>query len=453
MDDGRASESAWLGISQYQPRDPFRRFHIRKQRWSAMVCHRRAGKTVACVADLVLDAKFTKKQDARFAYVAPQFNQAKDVAWMYVKRLTADIPGVELNESELRADFPNGARVRLYGADNPDRLRGLYLDGCILDEFADMRPSVWGAIVRPMLMDRRGWAAFIGTPKGRNSFFEVYDRAKNDPDWFALLLRASESGLINQEEIEAARKELTPEQFEQELECSFEAAITGAYWGKELAQAERDGRIADVPYEPELPVHVSWDLGIGDSTALWFWQIVGSEIRVIDAYENHGYGLPHYASVLASKGYRYGYDWVPHDAKVKELGTGRTRVETLISLGRKPRLVPNHKVMDGINAVRMLLPRMWFDEAKCADGLEACRQYQAEFDEKLRTFKDNPRHDWCSHFADSLRYLAMAYREIRAEPQKEPGRILQIGDQPPPNQVNLEDLWRHNERKVRKRGY
>lgn len=389
-----------------------------------MVCHRRAGKTVGCVADLVLDAKHTKKQDARFAYVAPHFNQAKDVAWMYVKRLTADIPGVQLNESELRADFPNGARVRLYGADNPDRLRGLYLDGCILDEYADMRPSVWGEIIRPMLMDRKGWAAFIGSPKGRNEFFRVYERAKNDADWFALLLRASESGLISYEEIEDARKELTPEQFEQELECSFEAAIMGAYWGKELAQADRDGRICEVPHDPLLPTHTAWDLGIGDSTAIWFFQVVGSEVRVIDHYENHGQGLPHYASVLFAKGYKYGDHWVPHDARVKELGTGRTRVETLISLKLPPRIVPDHKVMDGINAVRKTLPSVWFDSFKCADGIEALRQYQADYDEKLRTFKDIPRHDWASHTSDAMRYLAIAYREIKAPPAPVPKPVL-----------------------------
>lgn len=423
MDDRGSSESSWLGIGQYWPREPFRKFHIRKQRWAVMVCHRRAGKTVGCVADLVLDAKFTKKQDARFAYVAPQFNQAKDVAWLYVKRLTADVPGVQLNESELRADFPNGARVRLYGADNPDRLRGLYLDGVILDEFADMRPSVWGEIIRPMLMDRKGWAAFIGTPKGRNTFYQIYDRARNDAEWFDMLLRSSESGLISSDEIEAARKELTPEQFEQELECSFEAAILGAYWGKELSAAEREGRITDVPYEPSLPVHTVWDLGIGDSTAIWFFQVSGKEVRVIDHYENHGYGLSHYAAVLASRPYLYEHDWVPHDAKVKELGTGRTRIETLLSLKRKPRLVPDHKVMDGINAARLTIPNMWFDRFRCADGLEALRQYQADYDEKLRTFKDAPRHDWASHSADAFRYLAMAYREIKPTPPPKPTTI------------------------------
>ena len=329
MDDRSSSESAWLGLSEYWPREPFRQFHIRTQRWAVMVAHRRAGKTVGCVADLVLDAKHTKKQEARFGYVAPLFNQAKDIAWPYVKRLTADIPGVSLHEGELRADLPNGARVRIYGADNPDRLRGGYFDGVILDEYADMRPSVWGEVIRPMLMDRNGWAAFIGTPKGRNEFFRVYERASADPKWFTLLLKASQSGLISPEEIEGAREELTPEQFEQELECSFEAAILGAYYGKELAQAERDGRITRIEFDPLLPTHTAWDLGIGDSTAIWFFQVVGNEVRVIDHYENHGQNLAHYVAEINARGYSGGNDWVPHDARVKELGTGRTRVDRL----------------------------------------------------------------------------------------------------------------------------
>jgi phage terminase large subunit len=436
----------WIGISQYRPRRAFEAFHKRNTRWGVMVVHRRAGKTVASVADLVMEGLFTKKQDARLAYIAPLFNQAKDIAWLYLKRLTADIPGVEVNESELRVDIPNAgrssSRIRLYGADNPDRLRGLYLDAVIFDEFADMRPSVWGEVVRPMLMDRKGWAVFLGTPKGRNNLFQMYEKALQDEDWFVLRLRASESGLLDPTEIDAARKELTPEQFEQELETSFEAAITGSYWGKELAAAEREGRITSVPYEPALPVHTSWDLGIGDSTAIWFWQVNGSEVRVIDHYENHGQALSHYASVLASKPYSYGDDWVPHDARVKELGTGRTRVETLMSLGRSPKVVPAHKIMDGINAVRLTLPRMWFDKYHCADGLEALRQYQAEFDEKARTFKDSPKHDWTSHTSDAMRYLAIAYREIKAPPPAPKPRL-------PSDPMTMAELEKFYERKNR----
>ena len=339
--------------------------------------------------------------------------------------------GAEANESELRVDYPNGGQVRLYGGDNADALRGIYLDGVVLDEFADMDPRVWSTVIRPALTDRGGWAVFIGTPKGRNEFFQVYKRAQDDPEWMALELKASETGLVSDHELILARRDMTPEQYAQEFECSFDAAIMGAYFGKEIAEAERAGRIKTIDYDPALPVHTAWDLGIGDSTAIWFFQIAGAEIRVIDHYENHGHALGHYAAVLASKPYRYGTDWVPHDAKVKELGTGRTRVETLIELKRNPRVVPMHKLMDGINAARLTIGRTWFDETRCAEGLEALRQYRADFDEKTRAYKDMPRHDWTSHSADAFRYLAMAWREVVA-PAREPPK-----PKPLPGQVYL----------------
>ena len=398
---------------RYAARPAFVPFHERRDRWSCIVAHRRAGKTVACVADLVLGALQTSKPNARYAYIAPLYVQAKDVAWAYVRQFAGSVPGASFNEAELRADLPNGSRIRLYGADNYDRLRGLYLDGVVLDEYADMPPAAWGEVIRPALADRQGWAVFIGTPKGRNAFFDVYERSKVEPDWFALMLRASETGLLPESELAAARAEMTPEQYAQEFECSFEAAIMGAYYGREMAEAEMAGRITAVTYEPALDVHTAWDLGMGDSTSIWFWQIAGGEIRVIDHYEAHGQALPHYAAVLASKPYRYGWDYVPHDARVRELGTGRTRVETLRSLGRKPRLVPGHEVMDGINAARLTIPRCWFDADACRDGLEALRQYRADFDDKARVFRDKPKHDWTSHTADAFRYLAMAWREAR----------------------------------------
>lgn len=387
------------------------------KRWSIIVAHRRAGKTVGCVQKTIKSALECTLVSPRFGYVAPLYRQAKDVAWTYLKRMTLPLGAVP-NESELRVDLPGDRRIRLYGADNPDSLRGIYLDGVVMDEYADMRPSVWGEIVRPMLADRSGWAAFIGTPKGRNEFYQLWRQAQDDPEtWYAAMLRASETGLLSQSELDDARRTMTPEQYEQEFECSFEAAILGAFFGREIAEAERAGRITEVPYEPELPVHTVWDLGIGDATAIWFFQVVGQEIRVIDHYENVGHGLKHYATELDSRPYEYGLDYVPHDARVKELGTGRTRVETLIGLGRKPQLVPNHKIMDGINAARITIPVCWFDRDKCSDGLEALRQYRAEFDEKLRTFKDAPRHDWASHSADAFRYLAMAYREMAPAPE------------------------------------
>lgn len=395
-------------------------YHNRTERWACIVAHRRCGKTVACVNDTIRRAVTCPLEHGRYAYVAPYLAQAKEAAWEYLKRYAQPILA-DKNESELWVETLNGARIRIHGADNPDRLRGAYLDGVVLDEYADMRPSVWGEVIRPMLADRQGWATFIGTPKGRNEFWQVHDRAQGAPDWFSAVYRASETGILRSTELSAARQDMTPEQYEQEFECSFEAAIVGAYFGKEIAEAERMGRICDLPYEPSLPVHTAWDLGVGDSTAIWCFQVVGSEIRIIDHYENHGQGLPHYAAVLASRPYRYGDDWVPHDARVKELGTGRTRMETLIQLGRNPRVVPAHTVHDGINAARVSLDVCWFDRNRCADGIEALRQYRAEFDEKTKAFKDQPRHDWASHTADAFRYLCMAWREMTGtETPKDP---------------------------------
>lgn len=427
----------------YGPRKVFVPYHTRQQRWGALVAHRRCGKTVACINDLIAKALQCPFPHGRYAYVAPFLAQAKEVAWEYLKRFSLPAQA-DKNEAELWVELANGARIRVHGADNPDRLRGAYLDGVVLDEYADMRPSVWGEVIRPMLADRKGWATFIGTPKGRNEFFRITQRAAEAGDWYYVNLKASETGILDAEELAEARLDMTPEQYAQEFECSFEAAILGAYYGKEIAEAERAGRVTELSFEPTLPVHTVWDLGKGANMAIWLWQISGGEIRVVDHIEgSHDQTIPDLVKVLNRIECKWGDDWVPHDAKVLELGTGRTRVETLKSLGRKPRLVPDHHVMDGINAARLTFARCWFDEERCSEGLEALRQYKADYDEKLRTFKNEPRHDWASHSADAFRYLAMAYREIVAQPEKEKGRFLGVGDI---NQVTLNDLWDLNQR-------
>ena len=415
---------------------------MRKERWACLVAHRRAGKTVACVADLIDAALRCQNPDPRFAYVAPFYVQAKDVAWGYLKRFTAPIDGVKFNEAELRVDLPNGARIRLYGADNYDRMRGVYLDGVVLDEYADMPPAAWTEVIRPALADREGWAVFIGTPKGRNEFFRIWELAQNDPSWFAMMLRASESGLVKQTELDDAAKDMTPEQYAQEFECSFDAAILGAYYGSDIARAEREGRVGMFPLDPLLPVHTAWDLGIGDSTAIWLWQAAPDGLRVIGHIEDHGKALPHYVGELSALGYRYGLDFVPHDAKARELGTGRTRVETLIGLGRKPQLVPAHTVEDGINALRVMFPRIRFDAEATKHGLEALRQYRTDFDEKTKAFKNTPRHDWTSHSADAARYMAIAYRDMVAPPKpiKKPqplGSVILHGPPEAPRGVRI----------------
>lgn len=416
----------------YAPRGVFLPYHKRTQRWACIVAHRRCGKTVACVNDLIKRAVMLPVPHGRFGYVAPFLAQAKEVAWDYLKRFAQPITA-DKNEGELWVELINGARIRIHGADNPDRLRGPYLDGVVLDEYADMRPSVWGEVIRPMLADRRGWATFIGTPKGRNEFFEVYDNAVALPaEWYSARLLASQTGILDATELEEARRDMTPEQYEQEFECSFEAAILGAYFGREIAQAERDGRIRSIDHDENLPVHTAWDLGKGANMAVWFFQVAGGEVRVIDHHEgSHDDGIPDVVRVLNAKPYRYGDDWVPHDAKAVEIGTGRTRVETMISLKRTPRLVPDHSVMDGINAARLTLAKVWFDRDKCRDGIEALRQYKADFDEKTKAFRDNPRHDWSSHSADAFRYLCMAWRQKIATVEK-PKRVLMPGQVPLP---------------------
>jgi len=407
----------------YEARPQFAAFHRRKQRWACIVAHRRAGKSVACIMDLIDAALRCKKPDARFGYLAPTYTQAKDVVWNYLKQFTHMIPGTELRESDLSAILPNGSRVRLYGSDNYDRLRGIYLDGVVLDEFADMAPGAWSQVIRPALSDRQGWATFIGTPKGRNGFWEVFDNARRDPEWFTLELRASKTGLIPDHELDSARRDMTPEAYAQEFECSFDAAILGSYFGKELAEAETAGRITKVAYDPILPVYTAWDLGIGDSTAIWFFQISRDGVRVIDHYEASGHGLPHYAAVLASRGYRYETEYLPHDAQARQLGSGRSLRETLAALtNRQPRILPQQNVMDGINAARVTLGSCWFDAERCHDGLEALRAYRADYDERRKAFTDRPRHDWSSHSADSFRYLSMAWREMEPIKPPEPKR-------------------------------
>jgi len=401
----------------YAPRAPFVAFHTRTARWSAIAAHRRAGKTVACVADLVDSALRHTGVDPRFAYVAPTYSQAKDIAWGYLKRFTTAIPGVSVSESELSVTLPNGGRIRLYGAENYDRMRGLYLDGVILDEYALIDPRAWPEVIRPALSDRRGWAVFMGTPKGQNDFYAKVQEARREEGWFHLVLKSSESGLLPADELADARRSMSQEQFDQEYECSFEAAVPGAYYGKLMRAADDEGRIGRVPHDPAMQVETWWDLGVGDATTVWFVQRApGGEVRVIDYYEAQGEGLPHYVRMLAAKPYSYARHIAPHDIEVRELGSGKSRREMADDLGLRFDVAPKLSVEDGIEAVRMLIPRCVFDAERCKPGIEALKWYQAEYNDKMKTFKLTPRHDWASHGADAFRYGALAPAPARFAP-------------------------------------
>jgi phage terminase large subunit len=398
-------------VIPYKPREAFRGFHARTERFACIVAHRRAGKTVSALNDLIRSALTIPLKDVRVAYIAPYYRQAKAVAWDYVKQFTQPIPGVAINESELRVDFPNGARLRLFGADNYDAMRGLYFDDVVLDEPADFPSSAWPTVIRPALADRSGRATFIGTPKGKNEFWDTYDNATRDPAWFSAVMRSSETSILPAEELSDAKRMMGEDRFNQEFECSFEAALVGAYYGREMADATEAKRITSVPHEPSHQVVTAWDLGMSDSTAIWFAQMVGVEWRIIDYYEHSGVGLDHYAAVLKDKGYLYERHILPHDVRVRELGTGKSRLETLANLGlTNVDIAPNMPVEDGIQAVRSLLRTAWIDEEKCRRGIEALRQYQRDWDEKGKSWRGRPRHDWTSHGADAMRYFALSAR-------------------------------------------
>lgn len=411
----------------YVPRSLQAPLHGRLKRFNVIVCHRRWGKTVFSVNEMIDQAFRNERQDPQYAYIAPTYGQAERIVWDMVKRYTKDIPGVVYNESKLTCTIPRphkGDRIKimLLGAENPDSIRGIYLDGCILDEYAVMNPVVWGEVVRPALADRTGWAIFIGTPAGQNNFYEQFRTAQRlgkEGGWYWVVHKASTSGVLPIEEIEALRAEMSEDQFEQEMECSFTAALKGAYWAKLVNDAESEKRVCSVPHDPALLVDTFWDLGVNDTTCIWFVQQFRNEVRVIDYLEMSGEGLEYYAKALKGSGpgssHRDKYDYRehhwPHDGAARELGTGKSRVETMQGLlGKRPVVNKKFDVADGIHAGRNLIKQAWFDEKKTARGLDSLKNYQRIWDAKNQLFQDKPLHNWASNGADAWRLAGMALK-------------------------------------------
>ena len=424
-------------------------FHDRTKRWACLVAHRRAGKTVAAVNDIIRAAFMYKGPNGLFGYVAPYQNQARRIAWDYFKHYAQPLIS-DTNEQMMTITLVNNTKVSLFGADNADAMRGLGFSGVYMDEYGDFKPSVFGNVIRPALSDKQGWAVFAGTPKGKNQFWDIYETARRIPDeWFVLRLPASDSGLLPQSELNAAKAQLSEDQYLQEFECSFEAAILGAFFGTEMRQAEP--RINErVVFEPGYPVHTAWDLGYRDDTAIWWYQVVGGEVRVIDFFAVSGADIRAIAEVVVNKGYTYGKHHLPHDARAKSLQTGRSIVEQLADhLGiNHLSVVPNIGLQDGIQAIRQMLPRTWFNSVKCGDGIEALRQYQREYDEDKKAFRASPRHDWTSHPADAFRMLAVAWRAEPSAQRPLESKTLIVG---PQNEVTLNDMWQVHERSVSRR--
>lgn len=439
-------------VIEYEPRPLFVPFHQRHQRWACMVVHRRSGKTVSCVNDLGAKAIYTPKPDSRYGYIAPFYRQAKDIAWTYTKQFLKPVIR-KIRESELRVELINDSWITLYGADNPDSLRGVYFDGVVLDEFGDMRPSLWGSVVLPTLIDRRGWAVFIGTPRGKNQFYRIHERAKRDTDsWFHLFAPSSKTGIIPQEELEEIRLQMSEEEYEQELECSFDAALRGAIFAKYVHRAEIEGRVTPLEYDKDMPVHVAGDIGRRDATAMWFWQDRPDGIAVLD-YEEHTGSDPEFfdEEVFQQKPWKknYGTLWLPHDARAKTFATKRSTLEQFMDRGYRCEIVPQLSLIDGINAGRVMLGGAWFHAGEDAaakrieEGLDALRSYRTQENEQRGVFSDTPLHDWASHGADGWRYLSIIARQ-RYKPPKKLERVLKPGDAK--YEFTLAQLWEDRER-------
>ena len=446
----------------YQPRKQFLPFHQRSERWAVMIAHRRSGKTVASVNELIIRALYTQKPNARYAYIAPFREQSKDVAWEYLKQYAEPFTAPNgIRVSELRVKLVNGSWITLYGADNVDALRGRYFDGVVLDEFGDARPTVWGEVIRATLADRHGWATFIGTVRGKNHFWQVYANAQNNPRWYSMMLKGSQSGIIPPEELEDLRLEMSDDEYRQEIECDVNAAIKGAYYGDQIAEMEKNGQISEQDlYNDKEPVHVAADLGYKDSTAIWFWQDHADGPLVIDYHEAQGKKPDYYFEMFDNKPYTYDEIWLPTDAKADTLSTQRTTLEQFqdhfkhqkVHIRKTPKLTKQQ----GIDALRLALKFMRFDTRKTADGVEALRAYSRKYDTFNKIFLDYPKHDWASDGADGARYMALVCRLPKGELGRQVldarakagvnGQTSAIVKPFQPKRYCLEDLWADRDR-------
>ena len=409
----------------YRPRAPFAPFHNRDKRWSVLVVHRRGGKTVAGINDLIRGSLACPKTSPRFAYLAPYRQQAKLVAWDYLKQFTSKVHERQISESELHVKLPRDGRVTLYGADNYDALRGIYLDGAVVDEPADMAPEVWTDLLRPALSDRLGWCVWIGTPKGRNAFFRLYDKACSDPDYFTMILPASVSGIIPQSELDSALKAMGKESYEREFECSFNAAIPGSIYGDLIAQLRANAQIQDYPTSAEFPLLTSWDVGDSDYCAQWLIQLEGRHINLLDFASGTGRTPGAYAEQMRQWEEKHrqkiGAHYLPHDAE--NITHGSSWKKDLEAAGmRGIKIVPRTPwVWDGINHLRSLLPRCYIHKTNCSraqsddrlsipSGLDCLEFYAKHEVEENHTIKEDPVHNEFSHGCDALRTFAEAHK-------------------------------------------
>lgn len=398
---------------------------------AVVVWHRRSGKDKTLINLMVSRAV---ERVGAYYYFFPTYKQGKKILWdgrdrdgfKFLDHIPVEIRK-RTNDTELKVELINGSIIQIIGTDNIDSIVGTNPVGCVFSEYALQDPQAW-SFIRPILAENGGWAVFNYTPRGNNHGKRIYDLAVESDSWFAQKLTVEDTNVIPVDVLENEKKEMFAQTgndslFEQEYYCSFDVPVQGAYYGQQLVDAEKDNRITRVPYDPSLPVHTAWDLGIGDSNAIWFLQTVGQEIRVIDYYETNGESMAYYVKYLQEKKYVYGTHYAPHDIEVRELSTGKTRKETASSLGINFVVAPRLPVDDGIDAVRNILARCWFDKENCERGLDALKSYHKVFDEDNQMYKNRPEHDWSSHGSDAFRTFAVAYNQEVAQSMPPPLRV------------------------------
>jgi hypothetical protein len=391
-----------------------------------LVWHRRAGKDDVCLRHTL---QALQERPGGYWYLLPQQEQARKAIWRAVdphkgkRRIDISFPPAlreKTLDQEMLIQFKNSSTWQVLGSDNYNALVGSPPIGIVFSEWPLSDPQAWSYLA-PILEENGGWAVFNGTPRGPNHGKTLFEHANRNPDWYCEKLTADETGVFTPAQLERIEQEyigLHGEDhgrsiFQQEYMCSFTAAVLGTYYGAEMAALERQGRICGVPYDHAARVTTAWDIGIGDATAIWFFQQVGKEVHVIDYYEAAGQGLDHYVKVIEKKGYFYQRHILPHDVQARELGIGKTRLEHLESLGMRRGIhgpidiAPRQQDEEGINAARMLLPKCWFDAVKCRKGIEALKLFRTEWDQDKRVFKRKALHDWTSHAADAFAYLAL----------------------------------------------
>ena len=385
------------------------------------IWHRRAGKDKTLLNLLV---KESQKRVGAYYYFFPSYSQGRKILWdgmdrdgfRFLDHIPPEIREAT-NNTEMKIKLINGSLIQVVGSDNIDSIVGTNPVGCVFSEYSLQDPRGWD-FIRPILRENGGWAVFNYTPRGHNHGYDLYQIALLNDKWFAERLKVSDTNVLVDADIQEEREAgMDEDLIQQEYYCSFEAAVPGAYYAKQLSQAREEDRVSSVPWEDTALVNTAWDLGIGDNMAIWFFQIVGREIRLIDFYQNSGEGLRHYIEFLKTKPYMYGQHIAPHDIEIRELGTGKSRKEVAARMGINFEVAPRMTLDDGIEATRSIFSRCYFDAAKCTHGIDALASYRKDYDERNRVYRLHPVHDWASHPADAFRYLATGIHLAEITPE------------------------------------